>query len=388
MLRLPGAIWSVSFFSTTANGRTPVQVRSDIGDVQSFCHEDVIRRLRVAICEGAEAISKLKFALAMMTAVVLLSLFSPPALAAKRVALVIGNASYDHAPTLTNPLNDATDVGDAMGRLGFEVIRIQNADYEELRRSLLAFTDAASRSELAVVYYAGHGIEVGGKNYLVPVDAKLSNVRKVALQTVSLELVSEAVGGASGLRLIILDACRDNPFAAAMQRAGTTRSISQRGLGQVEPSGETLVAYAAKHGEVALDGTGRNSPYAEALLAHLEVPGLEVGKMFRKVRDTVLESTGQQQMPFTYGSLPGDDLFLGPRPEPTSSAGPGAVTETPVSGPAAGKRWAGARAGRGAGRTRQPSGFTRSRPTSWSRSVSRRASTRRWRWSRSRSLPI
>ena len=130
-------------------------------------------------------------------------------------------------------------------------------------------------------------------------DARLLSDREVEFETVSLDLVSRAVEGASGLGLVILDRCRDNPFAAAMKRSGAKRSIG-RGLARVEPSGETLVAYAAKGGSVAADGKGRNSPYSTALLAHVEEPGLEVGLMFRKVRDAVLKTTNGQQEPFVY----------------------------------------------------------------------------------------
>ena len=224
------------------------------------------------------------------------------AVAGQRVALVIGNASYAHAPALANPLNDASDIGAVLERLGFAVTRLENADQAALRRGLQAFALAASASEIAVVFYAGHGIEVDQRNYLVPVDARLVSDQDVEFETVPLELVSRAVARASGLRLVILDACRENPFAASMQRAGATRSIG-RGLARVEPSGETLVAYAAKEGTVASDGDGRNSPYSAALLGHLAEPGLEVGLMFRKVRDAVLASTGGLQEPFVYGSL-------------------------------------------------------------------------------------
>ena len=224
------------------------------------------------------------------------------AVAGQRVALVIGNASYAHAPALANPLNDASDIGAVLERLGFAVTRLENADQAALRRGLQAFALAASASEIAVVFYAGHGIEVDQRNYLVPVDARLASDQDVEFETVPLELVSRAVARASGLRLVILDACRENPFAASMQRAGATRSIG-RGLARVEPSGETLVAYAAKEGTVASDGDGRNSPYSAALLGHLAEPGLEVGLMFRKVRDAVLASTGGRQEPFVYGSL-------------------------------------------------------------------------------------
>ena len=235
-------------------------------------------------------------------------------LAQQRVALVIGNAIYEHAPRLANPLNDAQDVGAALARLGFAVTRLENVNYAELRRGLLAFTRAASAAEVVVVFYAGHGIEVDQRNFLVPVDARLSSDQDVEFETVPLALVMRSVSRASGLRLVILDACRENPFAVSMQRSGATRSIG-RGLARVEPAGETLVAYAAKEGTVAADGEGRNSPYSQALLAHLEEPGLEIGLLFRKVRDAVLASTGGRQEPFVYGSLSSRGVYLTARVE-------------------------------------------------------------------------
>ena len=251
-------------------------------------------------------------------ALVALATLCAPALAAQRVALVIGNATYAHAPLLANPLNDATDIGAALDRLGFSVTTIENADYAALRRGLLEFQQVASVSEMAVVFYAGHGIEVDQRNFLVPVDARLESDRDVDFEAVPLDLVQRTVESASGLRLVILDACRENPFAAKMRRAGATRSIG-RGLARVEPSGETLIAYAAKQGTVALDGTGRNSPYTKALLAHLEEPSVEVMYMFRKVRDAVLAATGNQQEPFWYGSLSSRRLYLAGEPAPVTA---------------------------------------------------------------------
>ena len=258
---------------------------------------------------------------------VFLSIFAAPGLAAQRVALVIGNASYAHAPALANPLNDAADIGAALGRLGFAVTRLDNADQAALRRGLQEFALAASALEIAVVFYAGHGIEVDQRNFLVPVDARLLSDRDVEFETVPLELVSRAVERAKGLRLIILDACRENPFAPSMQRAGATRAIG-RGLARIEPSGETLVAYAAKEGTLASDGAGRNSPYSAALLGHLEEPGLEVYQMFRKVRDAVLASTGGRQEPFTYGSLSSQGAYLAARP---AAAGAPSKAATPAA---------------------------------------------------------
>ena len=239
--------------------------------------------------------------------------------AKERVALVIGNARYAHAPALANPLNDAGDIGAALGRLGFKVTRLDNAGYDKMRRGLRAFTRQASTAEVALVFYAGHGIEVDKRNFLIPIDARLQSDREVEFETVSLDLVSRAVEGASGLGLVILDACRDNPFAAAMKRSGAKRSIG-RGLARVEPSGETLVAYAAKGGSVAADGRGRNSPYTTALLAHVEEPGLEVGLMFRKVRDAVLKKTNGQQEPFVYGSLSSKGFYFSKAPVATPVA--------------------------------------------------------------------
>ena len=244
-----------------------------------------------------------------------LTMLATPASAQQRVALVIGNGAYAHAPSLANPLNDAADIGAALERLGFAVTRIENADQVTLRRGLQQFALAASASEMTAVFYAGHGIEVDRRNFLVPVDARLLSDADVEFETVPLDLLMRAVERTRGLRLIILDACRDNPFAAAMQRSGATRSIG-RGLARVEPSGETLVAYAAKEGTVAADGEGRNSPYTAALLAHLEEPGLRVDLMFRKVRDAVLASTGGRQEPFVYSSLSGKDTYLAALPEP------------------------------------------------------------------------
>ena len=247
-------------------------------------------------------------ALAALT-LLLLPLFALPAAASERVALVIGNAGCAHAPRLANPLNDAADIGAAFERLGFAVTGVENADQGSMRRALQDFAKAASASEIALVFYAGHGIEVDRRNFLVPVDARLLSDADVEFETVPLELVSRAVERARGLALVILDACRENPFAASMQRAGATRAIG-RGLARIEPSGETLVAYAAKEGTVASDGRGRNSPYSAALLALVEEPGLELGLMFRKVRDAVLAATGGAQEPFVYGSLSSDGVYF------------------------------------------------------------------------------
>ena len=277
-------------------------------------------------------------ALGLVAGVALTCALSVTAQAGERVALVIGNGAYaPHAPNLPNPKKDAAGVGAALARLGFEVTRLDDAGYDDLRRGLLEFEEAAARSEVAVVFYAGHGIEIGGENYLVPVDAELRSDRAVKHEAMRLARVMESVEGASKFRLVILDACRNNPFAASMRRTDPTRGIG-RGLARVEPSKDTLVAYAAKEGTTADDGEGDHSPYTEALLRYLEEPGLEVGLMFRKVRDAVWESTGESQLPYTYGSLSSDGVYLAgkgpPLPDGTAAVHP-SPSPSPSSGAAA-----------------------------------------------------
>ena len=247
--------------------------------------------------------------LAAAAAFLLMSVLAAPASASERVALVIGNGAYDHVPNLPNPPHDATDVAAAFERLGFQVTRVDNASRSELWDSLQSFSIAASASEIAVVFYAGHGMEVDKRNYLVPTDARLQSDRDVDFQAVPMDLVTQAVERARLLSLIILDACRDNPFVSRMQRGTVTRAVG-RGLTRVESSNQTLVAYAAAEGQTADDGKGRNSPYTTALLRYIEEPDLEVDKLFGRVRDAVLAATGGRQQPYTYGSLSGDGVYL------------------------------------------------------------------------------
>ena len=174
----------------------------------------------------------------------LAGMLAHPTRASERVALVIGNSDYEHVSRLANPTNDASDIGAALGRLGFDVTRLENTSYQDMRRGLQDFKRTASGAEMAIVFYAGHGIEVDKDNFLIPVDARLQTDGDVEYETVSLDLVARTVEGAGKLGLVILDACRDNPFAMAMERVGSPRSIG-RGLARVEPAGGMLVAYAA-----------------------------------------------------------------------------------------------------------------------------------------------
>ncbi len=245
--------------------------------------------------------------------------------AQKRVALVIGNGAYENAPGLNNPKNDAADVAAALSDVGFGVLLQTDLSQSVMLDTLRSFRRSADGAEIALIYFAGHGIEIDRQNYLLPVDAVLERDTDINFEAVKLETMIFAASGAARLSMIIVDACRDNPFATSMKRGNASRSIGQ-GLRAVEPTRNTLVAYAAKEGTVAFDGTGRNSPYANALIASLREPGLEVGLMMRRVRDDVLKTTGGKQEPFVYGSLSADQIFLNDTRNPPS--GPPEIVST------------------------------------------------------------
>ena len=228
-------------------------------------------------------------------------------LADGRVALVVGNSTYAHIGRLPNPDNDAADMSAALRRLGFEVTTEFDADRVELTEALRAFTRRSAGADVSLVFYAGHGIEMDGVNYLVPVDARLERDVDVRFETVTVDDLLVSTSGAS-LRLVILDACRNNPLARSMQRTAATRTVSGGSFTDLNEDllgDETLVAYAAAAGTTAADGRGRNSPYTAALLSHLETP-LEIGLLFRRVRAQVLAATNGAQRSHEYHSLVGE----------------------------------------------------------------------------------
>lgn len=249
-------------------------------------------------------------------AAAMLLLVGDPAFAEKRVALVIGNAAYQNAPRLPNPVNDGSTIAATLKDAGFDVVDSRHdLAAADTRRALRDFADRARDADIAVVYYAGHGIEVDGGNYLIPVDAKLERDTDVYDEGLSLDRVLLAVEPAKKLRLVILDACRDNPFAKTMKRTVASRAIGQ-GLAKIEPSSPNLlIAYSAKAGSTAADGDGKNSPFTIALSKHLTTPGLDVRRAFGYVRDDVLKTTNNRQEPFVYGSLGGEDVPLVPAPK-------------------------------------------------------------------------
>jgi uncharacterized caspase-like protein len=252
------------------------------------------------------------------------ALWVAPSHAEKRVALVIGNSSYRSVPNLPNARNDADAVAAALRAARFDVVESRNdLGIKELRRAVGDFAEVAHDADIAVVYYAGHGIEVDGTNYLIPIDAVLARDFDVEDEAFSLDRVVKAIDPARQLRLVILDACRENPFLRKMKRSVASRSIT-RGLAQVEPTvADTLIAFSAKAGSVALDGDGKNSPFTSALVRHLTTPGLDIRFAFGLVRDDVLAATQRRQEPFLYGSLGGHTVALveSPASKPIPTAG-------------------------------------------------------------------
>ena len=257
----------------------------------------------------ASAMIGMKAVRSLVAAVLALVILATPTvvLADGRVALVVGNSTYTHIGRLPNPDNDAADISSALRRLGFEVTTELDADRVELTEALRAFTRRSAEADVSLVFYAGHGIEMDGVNYVVPVDARLERDVDVRFETVTVDDLLVSTSGAA-LRVVILDACRNNPLARSMQRTAATRTVSGGSFADLNENllgDETLVAYAAAAGTTAADGRGRNSPYTAALLSHLETP-LEIGLLFRRVRAHVLAATNGAQRPHEYHSLVGE----------------------------------------------------------------------------------
>ena len=271
------------------------------------------------------------FILGLGVVAALTGLAVPPALAdGKRVALVIGNSTYRNVPTLPNPANDGADIAAALTRLGFAVTLVTNASFDQMRRGLIAFGRDAAGADMAAVFFAGHGMEISGENWLIPVDAELKKDTDAANEAVSLRSVILQVSNTTSLGLVVLDACRNNPFIAKMSRSLALRAVIGGGLGRIEPVGNVLVAYAARDGTTALDGDGRNSPFTAALLHNIETPGVEVTFMLRNVRDDVMEVTRNEQQPFVYGSLSRKAIYLAGQPSSADQMAANQANATPV----------------------------------------------------------
>jgi tetratricopeptide (TPR) repeat protein len=297
-------------------GMNPNNVRAHTGRGQLFERKHDLAQARADYRSAAFALTpydSFETALARQIARERLAALTPQAPSApdtvRRVALIIGNGAYKNVHQLDNPPRDAKLVAGALRDIGFQtVIQTNDLTREKFFDALHTFAAEAEKADWAVVYYAGHGFEVGGVNYLVPIDAKLAADRDAETEAVALEQVIAAVGGAHKVRLVMLDACRDNPFAPTMQRTMELKLVD-KGFSNIEPAAGFMVVYAAKHGETALDGDGVDSPFATAVARDLKQPHVEVRKLFDLVRDDVWSASRHQQQPFTYGSPPGREDF-------------------------------------------------------------------------------
>ena len=278
-------------------------------------------------------LARLAFCLAFALGITLAT--QSAALADRRIALVIGNGKYENAGVLANPTNDADAVADLFTKAGFDSVdRRRDLGVVEFKRAVREFVDRAASADVAVVYYSGHGLEIGGVNYLIPVDAKLTSVLDMDDEAVSLDRILVAADHVKKLSLIILDACRENPFHPAADDARVTRGVSM-GLAGVGPTvADTLIAFAAKAGSVSYDGDGRNSPFTTALLKYITQPGLDIRLALGKVRDDVLRATNHRQEPYVYGSLGGENVALVPAPVAAAPSVAAVPPATPSVSPA------------------------------------------------------
>lgn len=249
--------------------------------------------------------------------------FLSAAQADRRVALVIGNSTYAYAPKLENPKNDAADISAALGLLGFQVIEGVDLNKVEFERKIRAFSDKLTDADVGVFFYAGHGLQVEGQNYLVPVDAQLSTPSALDFEMVRLDLVHRTMERSAKTNIIFLDACRDNPLARNLARAMGTRSIAiGRGLAAVESGLGTLISFSTQPGNVALDGAGRNSPFAGAILKHIIGTNDDLSALLIAVRNDVIAETNGKQVPWEHSALTGKFYFnaaLAPATQATPS---------------------------------------------------------------------
>ena len=228
------------------------------------------------------------------------------ALAEKRIALVIGNATYSEAAALSNTRTDASDLAAALERLKFEVMQGLDLDKRSMERLIREFDRKLAGTDIALFFYAGHGLQVGGQNYLVPIDARLTTEADIDFESVPLSLILKRMEREAKTSIVLLDACRDNPLARNLAGRMSTRSIDiGRGLSRIEAAVGTLIGFSTQPGNYALDGDGRNSPYTRALLDEIEQPGREVLATLAAVRGKVVKATGGKQVPWEHTSLLG-----------------------------------------------------------------------------------
>ncbi len=238
--------------------------------------------------------------------------FTQAAFAERRVALVIGNANYINTISLPNVDNDAPAIAATLKRLNFEVIEGRNVNYSEMKNKLRDFARVLLGADVGLFFYAGHGMQVAGENYLVPVDATLKQESDLEYEAFKVDSILKQMFRETKIKIVLLDACRDNPLAAALSRSMSFRSRSlgaaSSGLSAIDATavGGTIIAFATAPGSIALDGRGSHSPFTQALLEHIETPGLDIDVMMKRVRGSVAKLTNDVQQPWTNSSLNGD----------------------------------------------------------------------------------
>jgi uncharacterized caspase-like protein len=264
----------------------------------------------------------------------------PAAFAQKRVALVIGNSAYEHTSKLDNPKNDATDMAAALKALGFQVIDGFDLNKTAFEQKVRDFSGALRSAEVGLFFYAGHGLQVAGANYLVPIDAKAETADALDWEMVRLDLVHRTMERATATNIMFLDACRNNPLARNLARAMGTRSAEiGRGLAATESGVGTLISFSTQPGNVALDGTGRNSPFAFALIKHITSSTDDLGAILIMVRNDVLRETQNKQVPWEHSALTGRFYFnpkqlrKPPTQEPSPASSPSATCSVTLRGP-------------------------------------------------------
>jgi hypothetical protein len=258
-------------------------------------------------------------------------LAASPALCAQKAALVIGNGAYRSVTPLINPPNDASDMAASLGHIGYAVTLVKDGDLQAMNDGLRAFLRDADHADSVVVFYSGHGVQVKGHNYLIPVSARIADELDLDTQAISLDKLLDLVDGAAPkVKIVILDSCRDNPLTRTLVRGAGTRGLARIDLDAASAKG-TLIAFSTAPGSVAQDGTGRNSPFTQALLAHMETPGLDIRQMFGQVRADVDRQTQGGQTPWVNEAIIGSFAMAGtvadPQPVKTIQVVPQAQAE-------------------------------------------------------------
>src|SRR5258706_12322043 len=276
----------------------------------------------------------MRFLIAALSAATLL-VSANAAFADKRVAFVVGNGAYKNVAPLPNPAIDAKSMAKVLRNVGFDVVEGANLTGDKMTEKLLEFGKKAEGADVALFFYAGHGIAINGSNYLLPVDADLKSEMDVKLgAAINVDVTLEQTMGDAKVKLVFLDACRDNPFAAKIRSAKATRSVNvQTGLAEMKSGEGTLIAFATGPGQTALDGeVGTNSPFTRALMANIAAPGVEIQQAMTKVRAQVNEETNKNQLPWGHTNLIGS-VYLNPAPAAAGSPVEAPNTPAVIAGP-------------------------------------------------------